>query len=109
MLYIVDSRFQGHWRMQKSLGLATAILLLAIAVTAIAQTVINDVPAAERFNEIPARGMTMEYVEANFGAPRSKRSPIGDPPITRWEYADFIVYFEYKRVIHSVAKRPIDQ
>ena len=109
MLYIGPSLFQGPLRMQKSLGFATAILLLAIAVTAIAQTVINEKPAAQAINAIPTRGMTMEFVEANFGAPRNKRSPIGDPPITRWEYEEFIVYFEYKRVIHSVAKRPIEQ
>ena len=30
---------------------------------------------------------------------------VGDPPITTWEYTDFLVYFEYDRVIHSVSKR----
>ncbi len=95
--------------MQKSFGIATMVVLLAIAVTAIAQTAIREMPAAAALDSIPTRGMTMEFVEAEFGAPRNKRAPIGDPPITRWEYSDFIVYFEYKRVIHSVAKRPIRQ
>jgi hypothetical protein len=53
----------------------------------------------------PTRGMTQASVEANFGAPQSTRAAIGDPPISRWEYAGFVVFFEYDRVIHSVSKR----
>lgn len=52
----------------------------------------------------PSRGMSMDKVTARFGQPQSTRSAVGDPPITRWEYADFVVYFEYKHVIHSVQK-----
>lgn len=53
----------------------------------------------------PARGMTMQQVEARFGQPAQRRAAVGTPPITRWEYADFIVYFEYRHVIHAVRKR----
>ena len=49
--------------------------------------------------------MTAESVEAKFGAPDAKVAPVGDPPISRWEYADFVVFFEYDRVIHAVTKR----
>jgi hypothetical protein len=52
----------------------------------------------------PARGMSMAKVEAAYGTPTVRRDPVGDPPITRWEYDDFIVYFEYQTVIHSVRK-----
>jgi hypothetical protein len=52
----------------------------------------------------PSRGMTMERVEARFGAPNSRGAAVGDPPITRWEYADFIVYFEYQHVIHAAVR-----
>ena len=52
----------------------------------------------------PTRGMTQEAVEASYGAPQDARAPIGDPPITRWEYANFVVFFEYDKVIHSVSK-----
>lgn len=39
-------------------------------------------------------------------APESRRSPVGDPPIsTRWDYGEFVVFFEYDKVIHSVTKR----
>jgi hypothetical protein len=49
--------------------------------------------------------MTADSVETNFGAPNAKEAAIGDPPISRWEYNDFVVFFEYDRVIHAVAKR----
>ncbi len=53
----------------------------------------------------PERGMSMNQVEKTYGAPAARRAAVGDPPITRWEYNSFIVYFEYKHVIHSVPKR----
>ncbi|MEM7082746.1 MAG: phosphodiesterase [Pseudomonadota bacterium] len=52
----------------------------------------------------PARGMTMAQVESRFGIPDVRRAPVGNPPITRWEYPSFVVYFEYRHVIHSVNK-----
>ena len=53
----------------------------------------------------PARGMSMDSVEARFGTPINRMAAVGEPPITRWEYADFTVYFEYRFVIHAVRKR----
>ena len=68
-----------------------------------------DVSAVDRsatFDEAgkPTRGMTQEAVEASFGAPQDVRDAIGDPPITRWEYPGFVVFFEYDKVIHAVSK-----
>lgn len=54
---------------------------------------------------LPSRGMSMQQVEKRHGAPVSRRTPVGDPPITRWEYDEFIVYFEYRHVIHSVPRK----
>ena len=53
----------------------------------------------------PTRGMTAASVESKFGVPQAKVAPVGDPPISRWEYQDFVVFFEYDRVIHAVVKR----
>jgi hypothetical protein len=50
----------------------------------------------------PARGMTMEQVSTKFGTPVTKVPAVGKPPISRWEYPGFIVYFEADHVIHSV-------
>jgi hypothetical protein len=51
----------------------------------------------------PARGMSMDKVEATYGAPSNRAAPVGEPPITRWEYPGFVVYFEHQFVIHTVA------
>lgn len=53
----------------------------------------------------PSRGMTAASVESRYGTPQSKVAPVGDPPISRWIYSDFVVFFEYDRVIHAVVKR----
>lgn len=53
---------------------------------------------------MPSRGMTMQQVEQRLGPPVARRAAVGNPPITRWEYEGFIVYFEHRHVIHSVAK-----
>ncbi len=53
----------------------------------------------------PTRGMSQSSVQAKYGAPASKIAAVGEPPISRWEYADMIVYFERDRVIHAVRKR----
>lgn len=50
----------------------------------------------------PARGMSMDKVEAVYGAPSRRDAAVGEPPITRWEYPGFVVYFEHQYVIHSV-------
>lgn len=53
---------------------------------------------------LPKRGTTKSEVESQFGQPQSTDGPTGEPPIYFWEYADFTVYFESDRVIHSVVK-----
>ena len=53
----------------------------------------------------PSRGMTQASVESRYGSPASIVAPVGEPPITRWVYSDFVVFFEYDRVIHAVTKR----
>ena len=55
--------------------------------------------------EIPPRGMTMTNVEEHFGEPESKNEPIGDPPITVWQYSNYTVYFEHQHVIHTVVNK----
>ena len=53
----------------------------------------------------PMRGMSMDSVEASFGAPAMRHTAVGDPPIARWDYPGFIVYFEHRLVLHAVAAR----
>jgi hypothetical protein len=51
----------------------------------------------------PARGALMKTVEKLFGAPAEKHPTVGKPPITRWDYPGFSVFFEGDRVIDTVA------
>lgn len=55
--------------------------------------------------ERPAKGDSMEQVQTRFGAPQQAYNPVGQPPIARWFYPQFTVYFEGDRVIHCVATR----
>lgn len=86
---------------------AAFLLAVPIAGVAPAETIVlNDqVAVRESSVERPARGMTMAAVEARFGAPASRREAVGQPPITRWDYGDFSVFFEFERVVHAVALR----
>ncbi len=52
----------------------------------------------------PKTGMTKTLVKSQFGEPAKENPAKGQPPISSWEYVDFIVYFESDHVIHSVLK-----
>ncbi|VAW87298.1 hypothetical protein MNBD_GAMMA16-1794 [hydrothermal vent metagenome] len=51
---------------------------------------------------VPVLGATMSEVEKQRGAPVRMFPPVGQPPITRWVYNDYTLYFEYELVIQSV-------
>jgi hypothetical protein len=74
-------------------GLARAELIAADGKVAVAPA---NVPE-------PARGSLMKTVEKEFGAPATRHPTVGKPPITRWDYANFSVFFEGDRVIDTVA------
>ena len=80
-------------------------LLVAAWGTAGADTLRMDGASAFSGDGRPTRGMSQASVESKYGAPSTVRAPVGDPPITRWEYPDFVVFFEYDKVIHAVRKR----
>ncbi|MBM4220846.1 MAG: phosphodiesterase [Gammaproteobacteria bacterium] len=84
-------------------GLAVS---LALAGPAAADTLlVESVQAAKATAaERPTRGLSMDSVEARWGAPVSRSDAVGQPPITRWEYPSFFVYFEYQHVIDSVRR-----
>lgn len=51
---------------------------------------------------VPTRGQSMDAVLQHFGEPESRLPAVGSPPITRWIYPGFTVYFEHRWTIHSV-------
>ncbi len=73
-----------------STGLAQADVLL-----------IEEVRQSERMN-LPVNGISRDEVQARFGEPVSRLAAVGDPPITRWNYASWSVYFEYELVLFTV-------
>jgi hypothetical protein len=85
----------------------TLLVALFASSIALGDTLLIDGLAVDTASadERPRRGMTMATVEARFGAPTARVAAIGDPPITRWEYPGFIVYFEYEHVLHSAVRR----
>jgi hypothetical protein len=94
--------------MFRQLKFATmALLVFSAPGISIADTLIVDGlnQTAGTVSERPNRGQSMDKVESVWGQPQAKQGAVGDPPISRWEYSDFIVYFEYQHVIHAVRKQ----
>jgi len=84
--------------------LIAAFVAVAAAGAACAETVVIDDHVTVRESSVarPARGSTMTTVERKFGAPLNRHPTVGAPPITRWDYAGFSVFFERDRVIDAV-------
>ncbi len=91
--------------MQTLRSLTILGLALGLAASANADTLKTSGINAGEDGSRPMRGTTQTQVEAKYGSPVSKRAAVGDPPISRWDYQNFTVYFEHDRVIHAVAKR----
>lgn len=66
---------------------------------------LNPAEVVQMVPGMPERGITMQRVRDQLGDPRKEIGPVGEPPITRWIYERFTVYFEHNRVLHSVKRR----
>jgi hypothetical protein len=51
---------------------------------------------------MPRRGISMDDVLSEFGEPDERFGPVGEPPISEWNYGSFRVYFEHNLVLHSI-------
>ena len=85
--------------------LVPALALAAAVASAQNLDMATGDPAAA-LPERPARGSSMSAVEARFGAPATRHAAVGAPPITRWDYPQFSVFFEHDKVLHAVIVRP---
>ena len=85
--------------------IALALTLALAALPLAAETLVVDGQVAVRpvSTELPRRGSSMAQVQERFGAPKSRHAAVGQPPITRWDYEGFSVYFEHQHVVHAVA------
>ncbi len=86
-------------------------LLLLLPTSAVAQSAdakpgdIDPGDVVVRVSGMPERGTSMETVRQRLGKPGRRVGPVGEPPITRWVYDRFTVYFEHDRVLHAVKNR----
>lgn len=83
---------------------ALSLGLIAAAPMAAADNLVIPLgqQASQASATLPQRGLSTSSVSQRYGEPGSRHPAVGQPPITRWDYADFSVYFEYDKVIHSV-------
>ncbi len=91
-----------------------AVLLAGLGQTPVTVAEVIEIPVASQASDMqalprPQRGVTKTSVRNEFGEPLGSTPAVGDPPISRWEYQDYYVYFEYEHVIHTVLKhRPVN-
>jgi hypothetical protein len=86
--------------------------LLALGFNARADEIVMSGDASQQMAApkpagVPAKGQTMAQVVKRFGEPQTKHAPAGGdaprhPPITRWDYAGFSVFFEHAHVVDAV-------
>ena len=97
------AKSRDRWR-TPALALLAASALVAVSAASARADELRVETAQSAATDVPTRGMTMDKVQSRFGSPSQKLAAVGDPPITRWEYPSYVVYFEYQHVIHSVLK-----
>ena len=93
--------------MKKIISLCFLTLACSASANLLAQEI--KIPVGSQTAELqnlprPTTGMLKSAVKQQFGEPVKENPPKGKPPISSWEYADFVVYFENDHVIHSVLK-----
>lgn len=91
----------------KSMTSLAALAAIALSGTAYADTLLIDRVENAADQPRPTQGLTMDQVRARYGEPTATFAPVGGgkpqhPPITRWHYDGYTVYFERDKVIYSV-------
>ena len=77
------------------------ILLLAAGMAQADVLILDEVRQVERM-DLPKNGQSMQAIESQYGHPAKQHNAVGEPPITRWDYASYSVYFEHELVLFSV-------
>ncbi len=97
----MNRKFMGLF---SRLVLITSLCIATFSVSAdtLLINAINNAPPNDPSGLLrPTNGQTMKRVLAKFGEPKERLAPVGAPPITRWVYDRFTVYFEGKLVVNS--------
>ena len=90
--------------LRKAITVLTLAMIAGFGTANADSLVVEGIDATAKSGQ-PDRGTSQSTVESRWGAPTAKNSAVGEPPISSWEYEPFVVYFEYDKVIHTVAKR----
>ena len=80
-----------------------ALLALLLPLSSHAETL--QIPVGQQGAaaiDLPQRGASQRSVLERRGLADQEHAAVGQPPITRWDYREFSVYFEYDHVINSV-------
>lgn len=89
----------------------SALLFLSLALISsgpsLADVLLIDSIQSSSAMQTPRQGLNMAAVRQQFGEPAQQVAAVGEPPISRWEYTGFTVYFENNLVLHSVIQHPI--
>ncbi|MGB5260673.1 MAG: hypothetical protein WBO34_09145 [Gammaproteobacteria bacterium] len=86
-------------------------LFLLISGPAAADVLLVDSMQSAPALQTPSAGTSMASVRQGYGSPLTEYPTVStaggplQPPITRWDYSGFSVFFENDRVIHSVVHR----
>ncbi|WP_295803805.1 hypothetical protein [uncultured Microbulbifer sp.] len=91
--------------LRKQLPALAGAACLALSAATFAETL--EVPVGAQGSDTyveRVRGLKKHEVTARLGEPLNIMGPVGEPAITRWEYADFYVYFERDVALHTVKK-----
>ena len=95
--------------MKSNLALVSLLILTLIgSAPALADVLLVDSIQSAPGIQTPRNGFTMSQVRQQFGNPVSELPAVGDPPITRWDYNSFSVFFENDLVLHSVVHRAVN-
>ena len=111
MLYSTHFAKEGTTVLKR---LFTVSLLLAMPLAGADTLLLDGIDTGQPSAHMrPTRGMSMDAVQSAFGSPSARQEAVGAysecratsscPPITRWNYPGFVVYFEYEHVIHAVS------
>lgn len=84
----------------------SALLFLTLALIAsgpvAADVLLIDSIESAPAMQTPRNGLSMTQVRQQYGDPAQEVPAVGEPPISRWEYDSYTVYFEHELVLHSV-------
>ena len=83
----------------------TSFLYISLLAVTTVQADVLRIPISQQGSasiKMPTHGDKQAQVIQQFGEPSKRHASVGQPPISRWDYPGFSVYFEQSTVVNSV-------